>query len=427
MNRWHFIVTVGQYTTHFSKLSLELFAICVLIIPLLLQYIVERRIGLIMQHFIQRIVLFISALSVSLSAYATPGINMPYGVSPISHEIYRLHMAAFYVCCVIGFLVFSVLFYSLIRYRKSKGAVAAHFHEHLWVEIVWTIIPALILIALAIPATIVLQHIHNTDKAGLTIKVTGYQWKWKYEYLDQGVSFFSTLATPQDQINNKAPKNEWYLLEVDNPVVVPVNTKVRLLVTSDDVIHSWWVPELGVKQDAIPGFINENWIYITTPGMYRGQCGELCGVNHAFMPIVVKAVTQEEFNQWVNAHRPGGNALAQKEVLSAMPLNALVSLGKEQYEKTCAMCHQNTGLGLPPTFPALKGSKVVTGDTAGNIQMVLHGKPGTAMQAFGEQLDDKTIAAIITYTRQAWGNDKTNEQLKHPIMVQPQDVANARK
>jgi cytochrome c oxidase subunit 2 len=214
-----------------------------------------------------------------------------------------LHMAAFYICCVIGALTFGVLFYSLIKFRKSKGAKAAHFHEHLGVEILWTVIPTLILIALAIPATIVLKNIHNTDESKLTIKVTGYQWRWKYDYLDQGISFFSALSTPQEQINNQQPKGEWYLLEVDNPVVVPINTKVKLLVTADDVIHAWWVPELGVKQDAIPGFINENWIYITKPGTYRGQCGELCGVNHAFMPIIVQAVTQEEFDKWVSDHQ----------------------------------------------------------------------------------------------------------------------------
>jgi cytochrome c oxidase subunit 2 len=228
-------------------------------------------------------------------------------------------MTCFYICCVIGALTFGALFYSLFSYRKSKGALAAHFHEHIGIEILWTVIPTLILIALAIPATMVLKNIHNTDESKLTIKITGYQWKWKYEYLDQGISFFSNLSTPQDQINNKKPKGEWFLLEVDNELVVPVNTKVRLLVTADDVIHDWWVPELGVKQDAIPGFINENWFYINTPGTYRGQCAELCGVNHGFMPIVVKAVSQQEFDQWVSAHskvtetklRDDNNALAQ--------------------------------------------------------------------------------------------------------------------
>jgi len=256
-----------------------------------------------MQHHIGRVIFFISFCLLATAVWATPGINMPYGVSPISHEIYNLHMAAFYICCGIGAITFGVLIYSLFKFRKSKGAKAAHFHEHLGVEIFWTIIPTLILVALAIPATIVLKHIHNTDASALTIKVTGYQWRWKYDYLDQGISFFSTLSSTQDQINNKAPKNEWFLLEVDNPVVMPVNTKVRLLVTADDVIHAWWVPDLGVKQDAVPGFINENWVYADKIGTYRGQCGELCGVNHGFMPIVIEVVSQADFDKWVNEHQ----------------------------------------------------------------------------------------------------------------------------
>jgi cytochrome c oxidase subunit 2 len=253
-----------------------------------------------MQRCIKQLFLFLSALFLCTTACATPGLNMPYGVTPISHEIYNLHMICFYVCCVIGLGVFSVLFYSLIKFRKSKGAKAANFHEHLGIEIIWTVIPFIILVILAIPATTILAQIHNTDASSLTVKITGYQWHWKYEYLDQGISFFSNLSTPQDQINNKSPKDQWFLLEVDHPMVLPINTKVKLLVTADDVIHAWWVPELAVKQDAIPGYINENWVYITKPGTYRGQCGELCGVNHGFMPIVVQAVTKKDFNQWVN-------------------------------------------------------------------------------------------------------------------------------
>jgi cytochrome c oxidase subunit 2 len=248
-----------------------------------------------MQTFSVRLILFIGLCCIAITAYASPGINMPYGVSTISHEIYNLHMACFWVCCVIGTGTFGVLFYSMFSYRKSRGVTAANFHEHLWVEIMWTIIPTLILVALAIPATHVLKQIHNTDQSDLTIKITGYQWKWKYEYLDQGISFFSNLATTQNQINGTEARNEWFLLEVD--------TKIKLLVTADDVIHDWWVPELGVKQDAIPGFINENWVYITKPGTYRGQCAELCGLNHAFMPIVVHAVPKAEFAQWVQDHQ----------------------------------------------------------------------------------------------------------------------------
>jgi len=379
---------------------------------------------------IQRTLFYFSLCALSLilfgsSAFATPGINMPYGVSPLSHEIYNLHMAGFYVCCGIGVVVFGVLIYSLIKFRKSTGAKAAHFHEHMWVEVIWTTIPFLILVALAVPATIVLQHIHNTEKSALTIKVTGYQWKWKYDYLDQGISFFSVLATPQDQINNNAPKDEWYLLEVDHPLVVPINTKVKLLVTSDDVIHAWWVPEFGIKQDAIPGYVNENWIYITQPGTYRGQCGELCGANHAFMPIVVQAVSQKEFNNWVQANH-AGHALSQAQSAQPMTEQELLALGKTQYEKTCAMCHQATGLGLPPTFPALKNSAIVTGPLDKNLTVVLKGVPGTAMQAFDEQLDNTALAAVITYIRQSWGNKEINLTKKKPVMVQPAEIEKAK-
>ena len=239
------------------------------------------------------------------NALADSAVNMPYGVTPMSHDIYNLHMTTFYICCGIGVVVFSVLFYSLYKYRRSRGAKAANFHEHPGVEIVWTLIPFLIVIGLAIPATIILKDIHNTDESDLIIKITGYQWKWKYEYLDQGISFFSNLATPQIQIDDpQKTKNEWFLLEVDNPMVIPVHKKVKILLTSNDVIHDWWLPAFGVKQDAIPGYINENWIQVDTPGIYRGQCGELCGAYHGFMPIVVQVVPEEEFEQWVAAHMP---------------------------------------------------------------------------------------------------------------------------
>jgi cytochrome c oxidase subunit 2 len=353
---------------------------------------------------------------------------MPYGVSPISREIYNLHMAGFYICCGIGVVTFGVLIYSLIKFRKSKGVKAAHFHEHIGLEILWTAIPFFILVALAIPATIVLAHIHDTDKSDLTIKVVGYQWKWKYEYLDQGIGFFSNLSTTQDQIHNRAPKNEWFLLEVDHPLVVPINTKIKLLITADDVIHAWWVPDLGIKQDAIPGFINENWIYIEKEGFYRGQCGELCGVNHGFMPIVVQAVSQADFAKWVVEHRPTPESIAiqQKEMLKPLTEDELLVLGKAQYEKSCVMCHQAEGEGLPPTFPPLKNSRVVTGTLDANIGYVLTGVPGTAMQAFGDQLDDRAMASVVTYIRNAWGNSIALKRHKYPTIAQPADVAKVR-
>ncbi|VVC75578.1 Cytochrome c oxidase subunit 2 [Aquicella siphonis] len=237
------------------------------------------------------------------AAWADLALNMPYGVTPVSHDIYRLHMTALIICCLIALIVFGLIAYSIIMFRKSRHAVPAQFSENRLIEIIWTTIPFLILIALAIPATRILADIHNTDESAITIKITGHQWKWEYEYLDNGVRFFSYLSTPLDQIYGHAAKSPWFLLEVDKPMLVPVNTKVKLLITSDDVIHSWWVPELGIKQDAIPGFINENWINVTAPGEYRGQCAELCGVNHGFMPIVVKAVSQDEYNQWLNQQR----------------------------------------------------------------------------------------------------------------------------
>lgn len=248
------------------------------------------------------VVTFTLGLSEALG-FTIPPSNLPYGVTPLSHQIYRLHMATFYLCVAIGVVVFGVLIYSLFKYRRSKGAIAAHFHEHIGIEILWTAIPFVILVIMAIPATKILMNIHNTAKPALNIKVIGYQWKWKYEYLEQGISFYSNLSTPNNQIYGNEKKNEFFLLEVDNPVVVPINAKIRILVTANDVIHSWWVPELGIKQDAIPGYINENWFTIEKAGVYRGQCAELCGANHAFMPIVVKAVSQKEFDEWVQRQR----------------------------------------------------------------------------------------------------------------------------
>lgn len=254
--------------------------------------------------FIKIIVALLLVFKSGVSCAQKLKINMPQGVTPTSHDIYNLHMITLYVCIAIGIVVFTALFYSLIRHRSSKGAKPALFHEHLSVELIWTVIPCLILVALAIPATKVLMRIHDTSRSDLTIKIVGYQWKWKYEYLDYGISFMSNLTTPQAQIQQvSGPKNEWFLLEVDNPLVVPVKKKVKILVTANDVVHSWWVPDLGVKQDAIPGYINENWFYIQKPGVYRGQCGELCGAYHGFMPIVVQALSQQEFNSWLQKHR----------------------------------------------------------------------------------------------------------------------------
>ena len=227
-------------------------------------------------------------------------LNLTKGVTEVSRDVYDLHMTIFYICCVIGVVVFGLMFYSMIRHRKSRGREPAKFHENVKVEILWTLIPFLILVGMAIPATSTLIAMEDTSDADVTIQVTGSQWKWHYKYFDREVEFFSRLATQQQQIDNKFDKSENYLREVDNPLVLPTGQKVRFLVTSDDVIHSWWVPDFAVKKDANPGFINEAWTRIDEPGIYRGQCAELCGKDHGFMPIVVIAKTPEDYAKWID-------------------------------------------------------------------------------------------------------------------------------
>jgi cytochrome c oxidase subunit 2 len=368
----------------------------------------------------QRLLSFIALIFLSFGAHADWRMNMASGVTPISRDIYDLHMTVFWICVGIAVVVFGVLTYTLIKHRKSKGAKAAQFHENKLVEIIWAIIPFIILIALAIPATKVLFRMNDETASDITIKITGYQWKWKYEYLDQGISFFSNLSTPQDQQSNQADKGENYLLEVDHPLVVPIHKKIRFLLTASDVIHSWFVPALGIKRDALPGFINEAWARIDTPGVYRGQCAELCGANHGYMPIVVVAMTEDDFAKWV-AQQKSGKAVTVSTTSAPKKLTKddLMAQGKVVYEKTCAVCHKPDGTGMPPAFPALKGSKIATGPVAGHIDIVLNGKPGTAMQAFGAQLSDADLAAVITYERNAFGNNTGD-------LVQPTDIAAAK-
>jgi cytochrome c oxidase subunit 2 len=248
----------------------------------------------------------LSALLIGLNLFFIPHpaaaawqTNMPRGVTPLSHAIYDLHMLVFWICVAIAVIVFGIMLFSLIRHRKSRGVTPAQFHEHPVLEIAWAIVPFIILIAIAVPATKTLIKMNDNSNPDLTIKVTGYQWRWRYAYLDQGIDFFSNLSTPTEELQNRAKKNPWYLLEVDHPLVVPIHKKIRFLFTSNDVIHSWWIPTLGIKRDTIPGFINEAWARIEKEGIYRGQCAELCGTNHAFMPIVVQAVSESAFNQWV--------------------------------------------------------------------------------------------------------------------------------
>lgn len=374
-----------------------------------------------------KIVVMLYALSAVQSVFAAADywqMNMHKGVTPLSHDMYDLHMVAIVICAVIGVLVFGVMIYSLIHHRKSKGHVPASFHDNTRLEIVWTIIPFLILVGLAIPATKVLIRLEDSSESDVTIKIVGHQWKWQYEYLDQGIQFFSNLSTPYAQMQNKAPKGQWYLLEVDKPLVLPIHKKIRFLVTSNDVVHSWWVPELGVKRDAIPGFMHEAWARIQKPGVYRGQCAELCGINHAFMPIVVHAVTDKQFNEWVAQQEKiedkyaatEAKPKAQKEMTRA----ELIELGEEKYNLICSACHKADGSGLPPMYPSLQASSVATGHPISrHIEMLLNGVPGTAMQPYRDQLTDAEIAAIVTYERNAWGNN-TND------VVQPAEVAKVR-
>lgn len=352
------------------------------------------------------------------TASAEYGLNLHRGVTPISQEAYSLHMLIFWVCVSIGVVVFGAMFISIIRHRKSKGVQPAQFHESTTVEIIWTTIPFLILVGMAIPATKALVAMEDTRNSDLSIKVTGYQWKWGYDYLDAGVSFISSLSTPRDQIENTAEKGEHYLLEVDKPLVVPVNKKVRLLITSNDVIHAWWVPELGMKKDAIPGFVNEMWFRIDTEGTYRGQCAELCGKDHGFMPIVVVAKNEQDYNQWLVAQKAASDADAAAAGRDWSKAD-LMARGEKVYNANCAACHQANGAGVPGAFPALKGSAIATGPKADHLDVVMNGKPGTAMAAFGGQLNDIEIAAVVTYERNAWGNDTGD-------LVQPSEVKAAR-
>lgn len=333
--------------------------------------------------------------------------NMTQGVTNISEQVYDLHMLIFYICCAIAVVVFGVMFYSMYHHRKSKGAVAAHFHESTKVEVIWTVIPIIILVLMAIPATKTLVAMEDTSQSDLTVKITGSQWKWHYSYFGENVEFFSLLATSQKAIDGIEEKGAHYLLEVDNPLVLPINRKVRFLMTSDDVIHSWWVPDFAVKKDTIPGFINEAWTRIDKPGVYRGQCAELCGRAHGFMPVVVHAMEEEKYDQWLLAKKAEIEQAKQEAAASltaSLSKEELMSVGEKVYLDRCAVCHQANGAGIPGAFPAITGSKVATGDVSSHIDIVVNGRSGTAMQAFSNQLTDKEIAAVVTYQRNGLGN-----------------------
>lgn len=347
-----------------------------------------------------------------LAANAQNQINMPTGVSDagvviteLGAEIYGLHMLIFWISVAIGVGVFGIMLYSIYAHRKSRGVKPSQFHEHTGVEIAWTVIPFFILVAMAVPATSTLLEVYDNDDAELSILVTGYQWKWKYEYLDadgENISFFSNLATSQEQIYNTDVKGENYLLEVDQPLVIPVDTKVRFLITASDVIHSWWVPEIAVKRDAIPGFINEAWTRVLAEGVYRGQCTELCGSYHGFMPVEVHVVSQNEFDDWTASKR---GAAAADAALAAQELSVddLMARGADIYNASCLACHGAKGEG--GLGNAIAGSAIAMGGVDSHLNVIVNGVAGTAMQAFGAQLSDVDVAAVTTYQRNAFGNN----------------------
>ena len=335
-------------------------------------------------------------------------LDLRAGVTDMSRTIQGLHQLSLTICVVVGIIVFGVMFYSMFAHRRSRHPTPATFDESLKVEVLWTVIPSLVLIAMAVPATTVLREIEDNSAADMTVLITGSQWKWHYEYLETGIGYYSNLSTPQDQINNEAPKGEHYLREVDRPLVIPANKKVRFLMASNDVIHSWWVPDFAVKQDAVPGFINEAWVRVPEPGLYRGQCAELCGKDHAFMPIVVEVRPEAEFDAWIEAQRiqialAGETAVRDRQRTWSM--GELVTRGESVYIDNCATCHQPNGQGQGGKYPALSGSDITTGSIESHIDRVLHGKADTEMQAWAPQLSDLDIAAVITYERNSWGNE----------------------
>ena len=343
--------------------------------------------------------------------------NMPMGVTEVSKDIFDLHMLIMWICVWIGVVVFGIMFWSLLKYRKSTGAVAAKFNDNFRLEIAWTILATLILVGMAIPSTKVMITAYDDREGDVNILVTGYQWKWHYKYLEDNISFFSMLTTSQEEIDNLIPKGEFYLSEVDEPLVIPINKRVRFLITGNDVIHSWWVPDFAVKQDAVPGFINTAWTYVSKTGIYRGACTELCGMKHAFMPVVVRAVEQEEYEAWVAEKI----AFAEAERLLTDKLwttDELIERGEGIYLKNCVACHQVNGQGLPPVFPSLDGSEIVMKNKTRNIEILMEGVRGGAMQSFANQLSEVDIASVITYTRQSWSNGKEGDGQ----IVEPKEI-----
>ena len=358
-------------------------------------------------------------------------LNMQAPVTAVGADIYSLHNWMMIVCLVLFLGVFGVMFYSVFKHRKSLGHKPATFHESTAVEIAWTIVPFLIVIGMALPATKTVVALKDTSNADLTIKATGMQWKWGYDYLKgegEGISFLSNLATPRSQIGEPGVKptearTENYLLEVDNEMVVPVNKKIRMVFTANDVIHAWTIPAFAIKQDAIPGFVRDGWFRAEKTGVYRGNCVELCGKDHAFMPIVVRVVTDAEYTAWVEGKKKEMAALAD-DPTKTWTIDELKTRGEQVYAANCVACHQANGKGVPAAFAALDGSPNVLGDKKHQIDILLNGQKSgkfpTEMPAW-KQLSDTEIAAVITYTRNTWSN-KAAENI-----VQPAEVLAARK
>lgn len=355
----------------------------------------------------------------SAGTHAAWDLNMPRGVTQMSRDTYGLHMQILWWCVAIGVVVFGVMLWSIINHRKSKGVTPATFHESTKVEIIWTLIPFLILIAMAIPATRVLTAAYDTSESELDIQIIGYQWRWEYRYMrenldEEEVSFFSVLATSREEINNDVEKGENYLLEVDRPLVIPTDTKVRFLMTAADVLHAWWVPDFAIKKDTVPGFINEAWVIVEEPGIYRGQCAELCGMDHGFMPIEVHALERADYDAWYAQQQENAQQMRQLSGAAITMADAMAQ-GEQVYNRNCVACHQAGGVGMPPVFPAVAGSAKATGDVAVTMDTLINGVPGTAMAAYGRQLNPIELASIITYVRNAFGNSTGD-------LIQPADV-----
>ena len=350
-------------------------------------------------------------------------LNLHPAMSQIAREQYTLHNIVLIICVVIFLAVFGVMFYSILKHRKSVGHKAANFHESVAVEIAWTIVPFIIVIGMGAMATRTVVAMKDTSNADITIKATGYQWKWGYDYLKgegEGIAFLSTLDTAHREMSNsgRPPATDNYLLKVDNPLVVPVDRKVRIITTANDVIHAWMVPSLGVKQDAIPGFVRDTWFRADKTGDFYGQCAELCGKEHAYMPIHVKVLSHADYAAWVDGKRKELAALAD-DPNKVWTLADLSARGAKVYAANCAACHQASGKGAGP-IKALDGSPVVLdSDKIREITVLLQGQNNGAMPAW-KQLSNTELAAVITFTKNNWGN-QTGQ------LVQPSEVEAARK